>query len=691
MTADLGFLVEEACPLVPTEWRSRLIHQYNLAVEMAQAIGRSYPEDRLPEGLSKILSELARIKESLTRRSYCVGFLGPFQAGKSSTFNNVLNAAGSGLEPARVGHGFPTTAVITRLVRTTGEEHRLRPVFLSSSEYDEKRRFLIELAGFASEQRDEVILQKIPAILRDWNKGVRTRIDSSGNEVPVRRRDVEYLALFLKSYARHKSRIMPTRMVLDDVPFSDRAKYLQHPPDPWDQQDGIITPLLREVIIEFHTDIIPDTLELLDLPGYDGDCSVDAFLTDQFLKTLQASFVFCRATDFGGIVETIVSNLRHVLGNDLRGRVWLVITRCDDINIHEFQSINDRNIFEQIRLFAESKGIPSSQVLFVTNDLAGFRGRLDQGWFQEQLEKSLRAASERWPGLKNQWNSLTEDGGIGALRQLITKQVADQISDSIARFAAERLPNLCDRLFAHLRQLADEKLLGELPERITAWRTQLLQATAIKPADFRRLSEQLFSDLLEKWTAAGVQADILDSGLAREGNKPLCEEFAMHAYMLDSAISSFLQTRWTDLAYSPIFDAIQSYENSRGRLELPGVCDSGVAAYLEMCHHRDQRDLSWANGQIPSFKANNPFENLPSESAPIYSGEEYLAVVKRKLRAVSQQISLLLLLRVRANLLELLRRIRDYGLALYQKGDISLPADWSQLMQKFEREIEMVR
>ncbi|MBC7352365.1 MAG: hypothetical protein H5U08_08405 [Thermogutta sp.] len=692
MNGELRELVEEACPLVPVSHRARLVQQFNLAWDLAEAVRQSYPESRLPESINKAFSALTRIGEQLSRRTYCVGFLGPFQAGKSSTFNNVLNATDTDDEPAKVGQGFPTTAVITRLVKSASGQHRVRPVFLSTSEFQEKRQFLLHLVGFKGDEKDEVVLQQIPGILRNWNKEVRTRTDASGNEIPVRRKDVEYLALFLKSYERFRSRIADSRIVLDNVPFSERARYLQHPPDPWDQQDAHVTPLLHEVIIEYDTDAIPPTLELLDLPGYDGDCSVDAFLTDQFLKTLQAAFVFCRATDFGGIVETIVTNLRHVLGHDLRGRVWLVITRCDDINIRNDATREDRNIFEQIKTFAKNKGIPQNQIIFVTNDLRGFRRRLDDEAFRKRVNELIDAVSDDWPDLKQQWESLAQDGGIGALRRLIVDQVANQVGESIARQASSRLPELCEMLYSHLRELDNEKRLGELPDRITKWRHRLLNATMVTPSQFRSLADQFYKDLATAWDSLELRPELVDH-IAREGgNNRLRDEFMMHAYRLDDAIHKFMRTKWTATAYAPVVEDFRQHEHADGYLPLPGVCDDGVAAYLEQCATRDQGDLSWINGKLPSFKANNPFDDLPEHSAPIYTGREYLEVMRRKMQVVSQQIAILLTLRVRQRVSDLLEQIRQYALDLFNRRDISLPNDWSQMMADFEKRIsEIVR
>lgn len=686
MASEILKLNRDECVLVPDDIRERLAQQYNLAADLASFIGEHLAAHQIREHFDKLCTELLQIRELLNRQTYHVGFLGPFQAGKSTTVNHVLGALNASDEPAGVGQGFPTTAVITRLVRSNSQ-HSIRPVFLTESEYETKRRFLAELVGLDPEERDEVLIRECKRILRTWQSEVRTRCDRSGNESPVRRRDVEYLVLMLKSYSRFRSYIQPQRVVLEQVPYSERWAYLVHPPDPWEEQEGVVTPLLKEVEIRYCTDVIPHTLELLDLPGYDGECSVDAFITDQFLKVLHGAFVFCRATDFGGIVETIVSKLRHALGNDFLGRVWLVITRCDDVNVKGSDSNEEWNVFEQIKSFAEKKGIPTSQILFVTNDLGAFHSRMQDERFRSALYRALETAAKEWPELVRCWERLNEDGGIGELRDLIARQLAEAVSRSIAEAAGSRLPRLCDYLFRLASQMADEKLLEELPERIAAWRKHLLEKSSIRPSQVRQLAERIREDLDEKWEGKAVSAELLEDVIAQGGNQRLQEEFTIHARMLDTAIHSFLQASWIQLAYEAVVQDFTYLEHQIGRLELHGFCERGVVAYFEKCCWEDQRNLAWLNQHLVSFQANNPFESLPDHASPIYTGEQYLELMMRKIGVVSQQLATALLLRVREHVLTLLESIREFGVSLHRDGQIALPADWREKIEQFRRQL----
>ena len=90
-----------------------LIEQYQAILQQARdlAAGQfAYLLNR-PD-VQAIVDDLARVRGQLTRPRYRVGFLGTSQAGKSTTFNNVLKE-----EIAQSGIGDATTSLITRFRR----------------------------------------------------------------------------------------------------------------------------------------------------------------------------------------------------------------------------------------------------------------------------------------------------------------------------------------------------------------------------------------------------------------------------------------------------------------------------------------------------------------------------------------------------------------------------------------------
>ena len=56
--------------------------------------------------------------------------------------------------------------------------------------------------------------------------------------------------------------------------------------------------LVREGIIEFQNSSVDSRLELIDLPGLEANVSIDGFLSNRFMKNLDAAIVFQALDDF---------------------------------------------------------------------------------------------------------------------------------------------------------------------------------------------------------------------------------------------------------------------------------------------------------------------------------------------------------------------------------------------------------
>lgn len=679
-------LREEQCPLLDEHLRGNLVEAFNHTVQLLEFC-RGLAREPQPEKCERFGLELARLGEEMARPRYFVGFLGPFQAGKSRTFNNLLRTVGKD-QPAGVGQGFPTTAVVTRLRRSPSNHNMAKIVFLTIRGYQQKRRFLLERCGFDPELKDDhVILREIDQALGQWERTVRTWQDAAGNSHPVKRRDMEYLALMLNSYRVFGDRIRE-QPVEEMIRFEERWQYLNHPPDPWHRQSGVVSPLLSHVEMEFVTEVIPATLEMVDLPGYDAHCSIDAFVTDEFLKTLQAALVFCRATDFSAAVETIVAKLKRLLGHDLRGRVWLIITRCDDINIHPQVAGNDRreSVFEQLASFLERTGIPKSQVLFVTNEPRELENRLRDGDFAQALQVALQEAERRWPELPKAWQRLLEEGGVAAVRDLIVHQLSNQISASVARKARQLLPHIREELFELGRYLVEERLSEAMPASLAKWRTILRQVglKVVSPTQISALAAKVEQDLTAAWGEMHVTSEDLDYVISREGNEGLKEEFLTQVDSLERALRAKLAHEWLDHAYEVALGPLRHAESTDGILALPTVCDAGVAAYLEKCRREDQ-SLTWLDKRGPSFIRNHPFEGIAPGSDPLFNGENYLDMFDRKIRVLSRQVSLVVCSRVHERIENLLSRLAEFARKLRDAdrgiADPALHDRWRLLQQ----------
>jgi len=685
MSVPLEPLKAEVCPLVPAEIREPLVERFNQVTALLelcrQIAGTPEPEKCERSGL-----ELARIRTELAREKYLVGFLGPFQAGKSRTFNNILRTTGRD-QPAGVGQGFPTTAVVTRLRQSRDGRNTARLMFLTTRGYEAKRRFLLQRCGFDPDRKDDrKIVEEINQALADWDRSVRIWQDPGGNQHPVKRRDMEYLALMLNSYQMFKEFIgeQPT---VREVPFEERWQYLNHPPDPWHRQKPAVSPLLSHVELEFRTDVIPPTLEMVDLPGYDAHCSIDAFVTDEFLQTLQGAFIFCRATDFSAAVETVVAKLKRIFGAELEGRVWLVITRCDDINIYPQINIDDQrgSVFQQLARFVERLGLPKQQVIFVTNQPQDLKSRLGDREFSAALEKALEEGGANWANLRKAWSALEEEGGVAVLRRVIAEDLACQIGRAVTRRAQQVLGRVGKDLFAFARMLQEEQMSTELPAELAKWRNLLrkLILEVVDATHVSALAAEILNTLNDAWGALGVSSDILDDVSSREGNRGLLQEFLAHAEVLDRLVRDRIVNEWLHRVYEWVIEPVRHHENTEGRLSIPGICEEGVTVYLEACRDQDRAHRSLGN-HLPSYKRNHPFEELPEGSDPLFTGETYLDVFDRKNRVLSRQISLALALHVQQRMSKLLEELTTYFRRLRERTGAQLDVRWLKKLEEFE-------
>src|SRR6516162_1964164 len=113
---ELTELTGAECPLLrdaPALKAADLIGSFNQLVKQFRDLGQgefAYLLNR--DDFRAIADDVLRVRGQLTRPRYRVGFLGTSQAGKSTTFNNVLQEV-----IAQSGIGDATTSIITRTQR----------------------------------------------------------------------------------------------------------------------------------------------------------------------------------------------------------------------------------------------------------------------------------------------------------------------------------------------------------------------------------------------------------------------------------------------------------------------------------------------------------------------------------------------------------------------------------------------
>src|SRR5262245_48113638 len=208
-----------------------LVAQYNALVkQFADVAGGKFSYLLTRPDLQVIADDANRVRDRLTRPRYRVGFLGTSQAGKSTTFNNVLQE-----EIAQGGIGDATTSAITRFRRVDSGGNRFSIRFLTQDQYAERRDRLCKplhiLNAGAKSNAELLAFLGDPAKLATLQEGdeMARRRDRTG-EKTILPDDVPYLRDFLRAYDIHGSRVVaktaPGREVA--VPFERRAEYLNH-------------------------------------------------------------------------------------------------------------------------------------------------------------------------------------------------------------------------------------------------------------------------------------------------------------------------------------------------------------------------------------------------------------------------------------------------------------------------------
>jgi hypothetical protein len=418
------------CPLLPDQ--QDLLDRFNRVAGLARRLLQDYPG--LEENLARPLDHLWAVRARLTRSHYRVGFLGTTQAGKSTTFNNVLQVR-EDESPAFSGKGDATTSTITRLRRTSAGPNTLRLRYLTPEQFRHKRKSICEAVGVAPGLSDEEILQALQ----------ETRASIRAGQSDALIYDIQTLELFLDSYRAYGADYVKETPVVRAVPYEERLRYLNHPTVAGQKPQPSPNLLLREAEVGFRTEQIPFSLDLIDLPGLGSQGILDSVLTLDFLKELDGALVFVRAEQMGdGNAEKILAKLKPILEGRWEGRIWVVLTKFDTL---ENQYRGSPNIFDTIRRFLERHEVSPAQVCFTSNrvhDRLAERPATDPQQRRERAAVVLNRDLDdpvfaRQAQFQPALEELYRDGGIGRLRQLIRDQLAAAVASELRLAAAERL------------------------------------------------------------------------------------------------------------------------------------------------------------------------------------------------------------------------------------------------------------
>jgi hypothetical protein len=360
----MPILIENDCPLLPENRKSGLIDAVNdVSSKLEELKTNANGMESFIEEIKEYDERLGIIKTKITRKFYRVGFLGTTQAGKSTTFNNILNVSKANA-PAKSGVGDATTAAPSRLRRCNPDQIGLYVNFMNASDFEIRKKRLVKHLNLS-----EILTEKeLIDLCRDYRKKLK-----NGDIIPgislVNILSLETLLLSKKeNHTRLQNGITRTRI---EANYNDRENYLNHinnnntEPIPSEKR------LIWEVEINFPNEVLPSNIEILDLPGlgsgkYHDDCVTLDILEKTGEEGLDGALVFIRSIQQNNdSVNKVLETLQNTWGRRFKGRVWLVFSQFDALTEEHIN--NNPNWFDETKKICNDYNIPQNCIFFTGN------------------------------------------------------------------------------------------------------------------------------------------------------------------------------------------------------------------------------------------------------------------------------------------------------------------------------------
>lgn len=593
-----------------------------------------------PARLNELGDKVRKVRHLLARERFAVGFMGPFQVGKSTLFNRVLGAHD---DIASEGGGTATTAAITRLFpRPEGAECTLGVHYLSETQFEEKLGYLKGMTNLADQNSPAELLQaaesKYGALTGPLKPVERVKGSSSGTEY-VRDIDVKYLGLLIKSYSAHRARIRhgDGAILLEPAPgdaerYKRRAEFLNHPPGfnkpdfTWAQIQSTLPPIVATVDICYPTGILPQEIVVIDTPGLGSMGSIDKYLVDRFTDHLDGAIVFpdaSKPTD--GETEFILRRLREHFGHAVfKDRVWVVGAKADGIS-KKWAESQDAG-FSNYKAITENWDVSPTHISFATihpDTLKNRFGAEPPAGIQNAGAESITAA----------WSEMLSDGGISRLRAIMHNDLAPQIGASCARECRLELckaqRSLRSLIAAGINTASFDDQFEQLARNAHLALRRASTSIRTEPDWFAGPTKELHS------TLEGAVS------LSEEDLKDLhtYEAFEDHSSQLERKLIAYVRNSFTHLAYEEVRTrVIQPLETDRS-IEIPGHFESGLSDEWENLRNEDLESIGWWGDYFPSFTRSNPFDSFTVDMDNPFVGPQYVYLIREKMRAVSQQVA----------------------------------------------------
>jgi len=515
----MATFTHEACQLLQDD---KLVDRFNAVAEILSEASGKLPRFAEREVVAGVKLGLAALADTMTRKRFSIGFIGPSQAGKSTTVGNLLSVSKDEC-PAPQGSGGPTTSVPTRLVPCAEPAAQCQP----------GERHLIELqymtkGQFRDRVRDLCRICKLP-----YDDNVRSLLDAAQKqtaEQPHFKAPDHGVLIGLLRAAIEFPDVLHDVAKVEIGQFSKRRDYATH------QEKPTKYSLLREVRIHYVTDAMSHDIDMIDLPGLGVDKESDDALTIAFLPQLDGAFMFQESHQMkSATVSTLAEPMRDQHRNTLGGRVWMVVTKCDALNELQLhgppEDPGQPSAFCHLNDTLKTQGLGTDAVIFVGNAyyvaLLGLPRQPEGGLarptpeicarfpvvvrFDESCEPVVPPRCQQYPGQVEPWRRFVLDGGLSHLRETMQTKVAESVRAQTRRAVGEKLGKIVEGLIAALEVAEQQSGMSMEQMRAAAlWSGRLsaiADTVAHDPQFVVPLVEQLernMDGLLEGW---GMPAD----------------------------------------------------------------------------------------------------------------------------------------------------------------------------------------
>ncbi len=656
-------LNHESCRLLQAE---ELVDRFNAVDRILEEAVEKLPRFAEREVIAKVRANLGDLAETMTRKRFSIGFIGPSQAGKSTTVGNLLSVSKDEC-PAPQGSGGPTTSVPTRLVPVAQPDPRCKP----------GERHLIELQYMTKAQFRERIRDICRLCKLTYDDNVRSLLEAAQQqtaEQPHFKAPDHGVLIGLLQAALEFPDVLQESPKVEVGDFSRRRDYATH------QEKPTKYTLLREVRIHFVTDAMSHDIDMIDLPGLGVDKESDDALTLAFLPQLDGAFMFQESHQMkSATVSTLAEPMRDQHRNTLGGRVWMVVTKCDNLNELQIEGPpedpDQPSAFCHLADTLKNQGLGGDAVIFVGNfyyvKLLGLPRQADGTLarptpeIQAQFETVVKFDDAgdpvvprrclQYPGQVEPWKRFVLDGGLSNLRETMQTKVAESVRSQTRRAVTERLTKIVEDLIAALEIAEQQSGMTMEQMRAAAMWSGRLSAIADtvchEPRFVQPLVDQVernMDHLLEGW---GMPADrnlaANHTNLARVLARSGTEEAGVQTRNVVAEVRKTLEEE-TSRQAPPDAPGLES------PLEHWGTVTSDYLEPGRTPGRGEFRQSVFAGIENDP----NPFE---SGGHDLMSSADYVDVMRRKIRRISQVYGTSLVTEVRKHIESLASRYRAVG------------------------------